>query len=114
MISGAFGGGVFEGLSYAQRKLFKKDAEIDNDLEAGRVAGAHYKSMKTFMDIIDEDRLKEEKLINEGKLNQYIPKADSFLEAAKLDTDSFTPEDIDNLTKLKDNYYTKLKDYTNK
>jgi hypothetical protein len=114
MISGAFGGGVFEGLSYAQRKLFKKDAEIDNDLEAGRIAGAHYKSMKTFMDIIDEDRLKEEKLINEGKLNQYIPKADSFLEAAKLDTDSFTPEDIDNLTKLKDNYYTKLKDYTNK
>ena len=114
MISGAFGGGVFEGLSYAQRKLFKQDAEIDNDLEAGRVAGAHYKSMKTFMDIIDEDRLKEEKLINEGKLNQYIPKADSFLEAAKLDTDSFTPEDIDNLTKLKDNYYTKLKDYTNK
>ena len=114
MISGAFGGGVFEGLSYAQRKLFKKDAEIDNDLEAGRVAGAHYKSMKTFMDIIDEDRLKEEKLINEGKLNQYIPKADSFLEAAKLDTDSFTPEDIDNLIKLKDNYYTKLKDYTNK
>ena len=114
MISGAFGGGVFEGLSYAQRKLFKQDAEIDNDLEAGRVAGAHYKSMKTFMDIIDEDRLKEEKLINEGKLNQYIPKADSFLEAAKLDTDSFTPEDIDNLVKLKDDYYTKLKDYTNK
>ena len=100
MISGAFGGGVFEGLSYAQRKLFKQDAEIDNDLEAGRVAGAHYKSMKTFMDIIDEDRLKGEKLINEGKLNQYIPKADSFLEAAKLDTDSFTPEDIDNLVKL--------------
>lgn len=114
MISGAFGGGVFEGLSYAQRKLFKKDAEIDNDLEAGRVAGAHYKSMKTFMDIIDEDRLKEEKLINEGKLNQYIPKADSFLEAARFDTDSFTPEDIDNLVNLKDNYYTKLKDYTNK
>lgn len=114
MISGAFGGGVFEGLSYAQRKLFKQDAEIDNDLEAGRVAGAHYKSMKTFMDIIDEDRLKEEKLINEGKLNQYIPKADSFLEAAKLDTDSFTPEDIANLVKLKDDYYTKLKDYTNK
>ena len=114
MISGAFGGGVFEGLSYAQRKLFKQDAEIDNDLEAGRVAGAHYKSMKTFMDIIDEDRLKGEKLINEGKLNQYIPKADSFLEAAKLDTDSFTPEDIDNLVKLKDDYYTKLKDYTNK
>lgn len=114
MISGAFGGGVFEGLSYAQRKLFKQDAEIDNDLEAGRVAGAHYKSMKTFMDIIDEDRLKEEKLINEGKLNQYIPKADSFLEAAKLDTDSFTPEDIDNLVKLKDDYYTKLKNYTNK
>jgi len=114
MISGAFGGGVFEGLSYAQRKLFKQDAEIDNDLEAGRVAGAHYKSMKTFMDIIDEDRLKEEKLINEGKLNQYIPKADSFLEAAKLDTDSFTPEDIDNLVNLKDNYYTKLKEYTNK
>lgn len=114
MISGAFGGGVFEGLSYAQRKLFKQDAEIDNDLEAGRVAGAHYKSMKTFMDIIDEDRLKEEKLINEGKLNQYIPKADSFLEAAKLDTDSFTPEDIKTLEELKDNYYTKLKDYTNK
>ena len=114
MISGAFGGGVFEGLSYAQRKLFKKDAEIDNDLEAGRVAGAHYKSMKTFMDIIDEDRLKLEKLTNEGRANQHIPKADSFLEAAKTDTDSFTPEDISELVKLKDNYYTKLKDYTNK
>ena len=100
MISGAFGGGVFEGLSYAQRKLFKKDAEIDNDLEAGRVAGAHYKSMKTFMDIIDEDRLKEEKLINEGRADQYISKADSFLEAAKLDTDSFTPEDIQTLEEL--------------
>jgi len=114
MISGAFGGGVFEGLSYAQRKLFKKDAEIDNDLEAGRVAGAHYKSMKTFMDIIDEDRLKLEKLTNEGRAEQHISKADNFLEAAKYDTDSFTSEDIGNLTKLKDDYYTKLKDYTNK
>ena len=99
MISGAFGGGVFEGLSYAQRKLFKKDAEIDNDLEAGRIAGAHYKSMKTFMDIMNEDRIKLEKLTNEGRANQHIPKADSFLEAARFDTDSFTPEDIDNLTK---------------
>ena len=114
MISGAFGGGVFEGLSYAQRKLFKQDAEIDNDLEAGRVAGAHYKSMKTFMDIIDEDRLKKEKLINEGKTDQYISKADSFLEAAKLDTDSFTPEDIQTLDELQKDYYTKLKDYTDK
>jgi hypothetical protein len=105
---------VFEGLSYAQRKLFKKDAEIDNDLEAGRVAGAHYKSMKTFMDIIDEDRLKLEKLTNEGRADQYISKADSFLEAAKFDTDSFTPEDIGELVKLKDNYYTKLKNHTNK
>jgi alkylated DNA repair dioxygenase AlkB len=114
MISGAFGGGVFEGLSYAQRKLFKKDAEIDNDLEAGRVAGAHYKSMKTFMDIIDEDRLKEEKLINEGRADQYISKADSFLEAAKLDTDSFTPEDIKDLEDLKGEYKSKLLAYTNK
>ena len=114
MISGAFGGGVFEGLSYAQRKLFKQDAEIDNDLEAGRVAGAHYKSMKTFMDIIDEDRLKEEKLINEGRADQYISKADSFLEAAKLDTDSFTPEDIQTLEELKGEYKSKLLAYTNK
>ena len=114
MISGAFGGGVFEGLSYAQRKLFKQDAEIDNDLEAGRVAGAHYKSMKTFMDIIDEDRLKEEKLINEGRADQYISKADSFLEAAKLDTDTFTPEDIQTLEELKGEYKSKLLAYTNK
>lgn len=114
MISGAFGGGVFEGLSYAQRKLFKQDAEIDNDLEAGRVAGAHYKSMKTFMDIIDEDRLKEEKLINEGRADQYISKADSFLEAAKLDTDSFTPDDIKTLEELKGEYKSKLLAYTNK
>lgn len=114
MISGAFGGGVFEGLSYAQRKLFKQDAEIDNDLEAGRVAGAHYKSMKTFMDIMDEDRIKKDKLTNEGKADQYISRADSFLEAATFDTDSFTPEDIDNLTKLKYNYNTKTLDYINK
>ena len=114
MISGAFGGGVFEGLSYAQRKLFKKDAEIDNDLEAGRVAGAHYKSMKTFMDIMNEDRIKLEKLTNEGRANQHIPKADSFLEAARFDTDSFTPEDIKTLEDLKSNYDTKTLDYINK
>lgn len=114
MISGAFGGGVFEGLSYAQRKLFKKDAEIDNDLEAGRVAGAHYKSMKTFMDIMNEDRIKLEKLTNEGRANQHIPKADNFLEAAKFDTDSFTPEDIKTLEDLKSNYDTKTLDYINK
>jgi predicted NAD-dependent protein-ADP-ribosyltransferase YbiA (DUF1768 family) len=114
MISGAFGGGVFEGLSYAQRKLFKKDAEIDNDLEAGRVAGAHYKSMKTFMDIMNEDRIKLEKLTNEGRANQHIPKADSFLEAAKFDTDSFTPEDIKTLEELKNKYADRTFDYINK
>jgi hypothetical protein len=114
MISGAFGGGVFEGLSYAQRKLFKKDAEIDNDLEAGRVAGAHYKSMKTFMDIMNEDRIKLEKLTNEGRANQHIPKADSFLEAARFDTDSFTPEDIKTLEDLKSKYADRTLDYINK
>jgi predicted NAD-dependent protein-ADP-ribosyltransferase YbiA (DUF1768 family) len=105
---------VFEGLSYAQRKLFKKDAEIDNDLEAGRVAGAHYKSMKTFMDIMNEDRIKLEKLTNEGRANQHIPKADSFLEAAKFDTDSFTPEDIKTLEELKSKYADRTLDYINK
>jgi hypothetical protein len=114
MISGAFGGGVFEGLSYAQRKLFKKDAEIDNDLEAGKIAGAHYKSMKTFMDIMNEDRVKLEKLTNEGRANQHIPKANNFLEAARFDTDSFTPEDIKTLEDLKSNFDTKTLDYINK
>jgi hypothetical protein len=114
MISGAFGGGVFEGLSYAQRKLFKQDAEIDDDLKAGKIAGAHYKSMKTFMDIMNEDRIKLEKLQNQGKQDQFISKVDTFLDAAKSDTDNFKPDDIEELELVRKNYSEKLADYSNK
>lgn len=114
MISGAFGGGVFEGLSYAQRKLFKQDAEIDDDLKAGKIAGAHYKSLKTFMDIMNEDRIKLEKLQNQGKQDQFISKVDTFLDAAKSDTDNFKPDDIEELELVRKNYSEKLADYSNK
>lgn len=114
MISGAFGGGVFEGLSYAQRKLFKQDAEIDDDLRAGKIAGAHYKSLKTFMDIMNEDRIKLEKLQNQGKQDQFISKVDTFLDAAKSDTDNFKPDDIEELELVRKNYNEKLADYINK
>ncbi|NBW16741.1 MAG: hypothetical protein EBR82_53065, partial [Caulobacteraceae bacterium] len=45
---------------------------------------------------------------------QFISKVDTFLDAAKSDTDNFKPDDIEELELVRKNYSEKLADYSNK